>query len=135
MFLITVSSLPQRSPLVRAMCLKMGPKMSHKITKITFMLLNGLPDLLVLAQRDGVLLVLVALLHFAVLGRVGGCSSRVSLRSAAVTRVVPIWIAGKELSQVARVGVRELLRDQSLVQGADGVAPLASPWSCKVNLG
>ena len=91
--------------------------------------LNSAPDLLVLAQRDGVLLVLVVLLLIAVLGRIGGRRRRcISLRSTAVTRA-PIWIAGKELSEVARVGVRELLRDQSLVQGADGVAPLASPWS------
>ena len=93
--------------------------------------LNSAPDLLVLAQRNWVLLVLLLLL-FAVLGRVGGrrrsCRRRISLSSAAA--VVVVGIAGKEFSQVSRVGVGELLRDQSLVQGADGVAPLASPWSC-----
>ena len=93
--------------------------------------LNSAPDLLVLAQRNWVLLVLVLLLLlFAVLGRVGGRRRRrrISLSSAAA--VVVVGIAGKEFPQVSGVGVGELLRDQSLVPGADGVAPLASPWSC-----
>ena len=77
------------------------------------------PNLLVLAERNGVLL--VGLLAFlAVLGRVGG-RRRGVVRAGVGVR--------EELAEVLRVGVGELLGDQSLVQGTQGVGPLAGQRS------
>ena len=78
------------------------------------------PNLLVLAERNGVLL--VGLLAFlAVLGRVGG-------RRRGVVRAGGVGVR-EELAEVLRVGVGELLGDQSLVQGTQGVGPLAGQRS------
>ena len=96
---------------------------------ITLTSLPIIPDLLVLAERDGILPVLAVLVVLPlvldhVLRRVRGRRRRGPAASAV------IGIVGEELPEIAGVVVGELLGDQSLVQRAYSVAPLASPWPC-----
>ena len=86
------------------------PSIRFQITCAYLTLQDAGPDLLVLAERNGVLVALLGVFLAVLGGRVGG-RRRSVVRAAAAVGGLP-----EQLAEVLRVGVGELLGDQPLVQ-------------------